>query len=112
MRCEVILFYKDEDALADYLRKFYNVRLGTIIKQKSRWTFYDDGFSIHCIKGLSENMRGYKAHIIGVQEDLTWKENWPELRDCILRPMLMSPENIQIFDGVSRAEVERVDREG
>lgn len=57
-------------------------------------------------------MRGYKAHIIGVQEDLTWKENWPELRDCILRPMLMSPIDIQIFDGVSRAEVERVDREG
>lgn len=112
MECRIILFYKDEDALDNYLHKFYNVRLGTIIKQKNRWTFRDNGLYIYCIKGLSENMRGYKAHIIGVQKDFTRKENWPKLRDCVLQPMLMSPIGIQTFDGVSKEDTEQVDVEG
>lgn len=54
---------------------------------------------IRCVRGLSHYARGYRAHIVAVQEDLTWREDWNEIRDCVLRPTLFSPIDIQIFDG-------------
>ena len=50
--------------------------------------------------GASENARGYKAHIIAVQEDLTWRNDWNEIEDCVLKHILVSPIHVQVFDGV------------
>lgn len=101
MKCKIILFYKDEDALLNYLLRFRCIEPEAINKRHNEWRYDNDGFSICCIRGLSENARGHKADIVCIQEELTWKENWPDLRDCILRPMLLSPIDIQVFDGIS-----------
>ena len=110
MKCKIVLFYQDEDAMLKYVLQFYGMRHALHYKTHSEWLFEDEHFSIFCVRGISVG-KSRKAHIVGVQEDLTWGDNWPRLRDCVLRPMLLSPIDIQIFDGVSRAEVERVDRE-
>lgn len=112
MKCKVILFYKDVSAVFNYLSRFCGWNPNETIKTANEWRYESDGFSILCRKGLNESARGYKAHIIGVQEELTWGDKWPELRDCVLRPALISPIDIQIFDGVSKEEAERVDIEG
>lgn len=100
MKCKIVLFYQDEDAMLKYVLQFYGMRYVLHYKTHSEWLFEDEHFSIFCIRGLSVS-ESRKAHIVGVQEELTWKENWPELRDYILRPMLMSPIDIQVFDGIS-----------
>ncbi|MCM1222428.1 MAG: hypothetical protein NC548_48965 [Lachnospiraceae bacterium] len=109
MKCRIILFYKDVSALFNYLCQFRKWNPNETVKMKNEWRYESDGFSILCRKGLSENFRGYRADIICVQEELTWGDEWPGIRDCILRPMLTSPIDIQVFDGVSKEESERVD---
>lgn len=104
-----MIFYRDEEALDSYLKHFpfLNDRSGCVERRVSIHNgreYRGSFFSVVCHKGLSENARGYKAHFVAVQEDLTWKESWPELRDCVLQPMLMSPIPICVFDSVSYDE--------
>lgn len=109
MNFEILLFYKDESAVTKYLSAFRFLDLKPIRCSYNEMVFGNQNMRIRCIRGLSQNIRGYKAHIIGIQEELTWRENWPEIRDCVLRPTLMSPIDIQIFDGVSKEEAEWVE---
>lgn len=100
------MFYKTEEALKQYLSRFYipEEYNNPILKTKNGLIFETDHIIFRCMKGLGVNARGHKAHLISVQEDLTWQDKWPEIRDCILNPMRMSPIDIQIFDGITPEE--------
>lgn len=100
------MFYKAEEALERYLSCFYISKPEKIRKTKNGLDFETEHMSFHCTKFLNENVRGYKEHLIAVQEDLTWQKEWPQIRDNILAPMLMSPIDIQIFDGITPEEAE------
>lgn len=102
------MFYKTEEALKRYLSRFYiqEENNNPIRKTKNELIFETDHIIFHCMKGLGVNARGRKAHLISVQEDLTWQDKWPEIRDCILNPVRMSPIDIQVFDGITSEDAE------
>lgn len=96
------MFFKDEEALDQYIKLYYGVAEEQFLKIRSkRERIYDNGHTeLRCVKGLSENARGYKVHILAVQEDLTWRDNWHDIRQQVLEPCIMSPIPVQVFDGV------------
>lgn len=104
----IIIYYYSDGALDEYLSRFGYGRLERdcirIRKTKTTRSYIGEHFVIDCIKGLPFNARGYRAHMIAVQEDLTWRKEWPEFRNCVAMPQLRSPIPIQIFDGESYEE--------
>lgn len=102
IRFKILVFFKDEEALDQYIKLYYGIAEEQFLKMRSqRERIYDNGHTeLRCVRGLSENARSNKAHIIAVQEDLTWRDNWHEIRRCILEPCRMSPIPVQVFDGV------------
>lgn len=104
----ILIFYKDDAALDNYLNLFRFLNSGSGHMEKrimyNRREYIGSFFHVVCCRGLSENARGYKAHFIAIQEDLTWKENWPGIRDYILRPMIASPIPIHVFSSMSYDE--------
>lgn len=102
IKFKILVFFKDEDALKQYIERFPNLVEEQFLKMRTRnERLYDNGhIELRCIKGLSENFHGCRAHVAAVQEDLTWRDNWHEIRKCILEPMLISPIPVQVFDGV------------
>ena len=101
------MFYSDAEALKEYLQKFYELRselYPAVVKKTQREVSIEtECFYIRCIKchNFSDSFRGFKAHLIAIQEELTWDENWHQIKNCIIEPMRMSPIDIQIFDGIS-----------
>lgn len=104
----IIIYYYNDGALDEYLRRFGYGSLERnctrIQKTKTTRRYIGEHFVIDCIKWLPFNARGYRAHMIAVQEDLTWRKEWPEFRDCVVKPQLISPIPILIFDGESYEE--------
>lgn len=103
IRFKILVFFKDEEALDQYIKMYYGIAVEQFLKVQSKnERLYDNGHTeLRCInRSVSENARGYKAHIIAVQEDLTWGENWHDIRKHVLQPCLMSPIPVQVFDGV------------
>ena len=99
------IFYKTDEALENFVGRLllFNMygNLQKLRANKNNRLYETDHVIIHCTRGISPSARGYKAHLIAVQEELTWQEQWPEIRDCVLKPMIMSPFDIQIFDGIT-----------
>lgn len=89
---KILIFYKSISAVKNYLEMFRNMPLMVFEETRNGFTFNGEKVNI---KGV----RGYRAHIIAVQEELTWAEDWNEVRDRIVYPMLQTPIDIQIFDG-------------
>ena len=56
---------------------------------------------IHCIRRnhLGSDLRGRRSHIVAVQEELTWIEDWHDIKTTFIAPLINSPIDIQIFDG-------------
>ena len=103
IKFKILVFFKDEEALDQYIKLYYGVAAEQFLKRQSKnERLYDNGCTeLLCVnRGVSDNARGRKAHIIAVQEELTWQENWHDIRKCVLEPCLMSPIPVQIFDGV------------
>lgn len=108
---QILIFYRDDEALDNYLRhfRFLNFHNGGDWHVEKRILHYGreyrgSFFNVVCCRGLSDHARGRKAHFVAVQEELTWKEDWPELRDCVVRPMVASPIPIHVFDSISYYE--------
>lgn len=104
----ILIFYKSDEAAERYLNSFrYMPRVEYCTRSHDSTVWRGDGVEIVALKrSVSERARGMVAHIIAVQEELTWCEDWEKIRDCILRPMLATPIDIQIFDGDIRDEQE------
>lgn len=98
----ILIYYKDEDALLNYLHKYGCLADERFLKKCSRneRLYEADGVMLRCIKGIAESSRGCKAHVVAVQEELTWGVNWDEILDCIIKPQIISPIPVQIFDGI------------
>lgn len=98
---KILIFYKSISAVKNYLKMFRNMPLMIFEETRNGFTFNGEKVSIkgvRCAK-ISDQHRGHRAHIIAVQEELTWAEDWNKVRDCIIYPMLQTPIDIQIFDG-------------
>lgn len=98
---KILIFYKSISAVKNYLEMFRNMPLMVFEETRNSFTFNGEKVNIkgvRCAK-ISDQYRGYRAHIIAVQEELTWAEDWNEVRDRIVYPMLQTPIDIQIFDG-------------
>jgi len=98
---KILIFYKSISAVKNYLEMFRNMPLMIFEETRNGFTFSGEKI---CVKGIrcgkiSDQHRGHRAHIIAVQEELTWAEDWNEVRDYIVYPMLQTPIDIQIFDG-------------
>ena len=102
IRFRILVFFKDEEALDQYIKLYRGVAEEQFLKIRSnRERIYDNGYTeLRCIKGLFENVRGRKAHIIAIQEDLTWRDDWHEIKRYALDSCCMSPIPVQVFDGV------------
>lgn len=100
---KILVFYKTDDALEQYINRFRAMSQSCMQRKAMNEQFYDCGeVHIQCVRGVSERCKGYKADFIAVQEELTWRNDWEDIRDCILYPALAgSPIPIQIFDGIS-----------
>lgn len=99
---KILVFYKTDDALEQYINRFRFVSQENLItSSKNERLYLVDGVQVLCVRGLGENAQGRKADFVAVQEELTWGTAWEEIRDSILYPMLCSPIPIQIFDGIS-----------
>lgn len=98
-----LIIYKSVDALNRYMRRFrFNgtEKLnGMQTKDELICIVGNDAMEIRCIPYMNYDLRGRRAHFIAVQEELTWRDDWEQIRDNILRPILLSPIDIQIFDG-------------
>lgn len=103
---QILVYYRDEDTMQQYIRPFLYTDRIVRIRRDGNITVYEGLHTlITCVRGLREiSARGRKAHIIAVQEELTWSESWPETRDCIIRPAIISPIDVQVFDGITREE--------
>ena len=98
----ILIYYKDEVALNNYLDKYGCLTSKQFLKKRScnERLYESDGVILRCIKGISEGSRGCKAHLVAVQEELTWGVNWDEILGCIIKPQIISPIPVQIFDGI------------
>ena len=102
IRVNILGFYKAEDALGEYIKSFRVVSPESLVySRKNDRLYLGDGVQVLCIRGVDENTHGRRADFVAVQEELTWRDAWIEIRDDILYPMLCSPIPIQIFDGIS-----------
>lgn len=106
MKFKLVVFYDDDASLERYLAQYRLVLSETpsIQKRYNGCEIEDTHILIRCVRGLMDSARGHKAHVVAVQEELTWGDKWPEMRDTFLRPILLSPIDIQIFDGSGHAE--------
>lgn len=108
---KILVFYKTEEALDQYLSHF---RILNYIPQKysriNERMYENEYYQIQCIRGIPERARGCRADIIAVQEDLTWTDHWDDICHGILGRMLTSPIDIQIFDGIDKEDI--INREG
>lgn len=100
MKFRIIIYYNNKQSLKSYLDKF-QVNCDCLAHCASNFqVISNDYIEIVCVKGLREHQfRGAKAHFIAVQEDLTWREDWEQIRDLFLSSNRMSPIPIHIFDG-------------
>lgn len=110
MMFRILIFYKTDEALDEYLKRF---KLGVcdleayLMKKTKDDRLYTTGhMEILCKRGFSDRCRGYRCHFAAIQEDLTWCDNWDELRDTIIQPTLLSPIPVHIFDGISKEDID------
>ena len=83
---KILILYKSISAVKNYLEMFRNMPLMVFEETRNGFTFSGEKINIkgvRCTK-ISDQYRGYRAHIIAVQEELTWAENWNEVRDRIV----------------------------
>ena len=117
IKFKILVFYSDAEALKEYLQKFYELRselYPAVVKKMQREVSIEtECFYIRCIKchNFSDSFRGFKAHLIAIQEELTWYENWHQIKNCIIEPMRMSPIDIQIFDGISPYDTDQYEQD-
>ena len=79
--------------------------------RRDREIYEMDDAHFECFKHLNEsNIRGRRAHIVAVEEEMTWDENWNKMKDE-LKYICMSPIDIQIFDSVNMQDVISRERE-
>ena len=106
MEFRILIFYKTDEALDEYLRCFHigacDLDVYLLKRTKNDRLYVNTGGKIQilCKRGLHEGHRGYRCHFAAVQEELTWCDNWDILRDAVIQPFLMSPIPIHIFDGI------------
>ena len=104
----ILIFYKNENALEHYIDRLNIVDPRTpAYRYTDRRGYRDYNTIITCLRGLPrEYARVYRAHIIAVEQELTWEQQWERLRDVILDPIRCTPLPIQIFDSVTYDEAE------
>lgn len=109
MMFRILIFYKTDEALDRYLSRF---RIGAcdldayLMKKTKNDRLYTTGhMEILCKRGLNESHRGYRAHFVAVQEELTWVDNWDLLEQHVIRPTMLTPIPTHIFDGISQEEI-------
>lgn len=108
IKFQILIYYYDDTSLQQYLKWFrYIDETAKVTKCRNEWLYESEHFIIRCIRGVNESSRGLRAHFVAVQEELTWRENWNEIKNCILSPMLLSPIDIQIFDSAIGGAHER-----
>lgn len=97
-----MIYYYDETSLQQYLNWFrYIDDEAKVTKRHNEWLYEGKHIVIRCIHGINESSRGLRAHFVAVQEELTWREDWTEIKNCIITPLLRSPFDIQIFESAS-----------
>ena len=96
----ILIFYNNEDALERYLDQLHMTKPQSPVWKRANVREYRDyNTLITCYRGLPMDFaRAYKAHIVAVEEELTWGDDWEWIRDAILNPIRMTPLPIQIFD--------------
>lgn len=99
---DILIFYHSEDALDAYLQQFTRYNKPAITQTLNRRIYIVPGCRIECIKNPSDYTIRRRVHFIAVQEELTWDENWPVIKNEVLKPLLLTPIPIQVFDGISR----------
>ena len=75
---KILIFYKSISAVKNYLKMFRNMPLMIFEETRNGFTFNGEKVSVkgvRCAK-ISDQHRGHWAHIIAVQEELTWAEDW------------------------------------
>lgn len=109
MMFRILIFYKTDEALDRYLSLF---RIGAcdldayLMKKTRNDRLYTTGhIEILCKRGLNESYRGYRAHFVAVQEELTWTDNWDTLQYQVIDATTLSPIPTHIFDGISQEEI-------
>lgn len=116
MMFRILIFYKTDEALEEYLKRF---KLGAcdleayLMKKTKNDRLYTTGHvEIICKKGLTEQSRGYRAHFIAIQEELTWGKNWDAiLKNQVLHSSMLSPIPLHIFDGIPQEENNECNKE-
>ena len=76
MSFRILVFYQTDEALDRYLSQF---KIGAcdldaylLKKTKDDRLYAAFHIEILCKRGLNESHRGYRAHFVAVQEELTW----------------------------------------
>lgn len=109
MSFRILVFYKTDEALDRYLSQFKigACDLDAYLLKKTKDDRLYAGFHIEilCKRGLNESHRGYRAHFVAVQEELTWGDNWDFLEQHVIRPTMLTPIPTHIFDGISQEEI-------
>lgn len=104
---KILVYYIDEDAMHKYIESFLSAESVVRIERKCNITTFEGPHveitCIHCPR-ISVSEHGRRAHITAVQEELTWSDDWPKIRDYIIRPMVLTQIDIQVFDGITREE--------
>ena len=105
---KILVFYQTDEALDRYLSQF---KIGAcdleayLMKKTRNDRLYTTGhMEILCKRGSNESYKGYRAHFVAVQEELTWADNWDVLQQQVIRPFMLTPIPIHIFDGITPIE--------
>ena len=95
-----------------YVNSFHCIGSPICVTIRSDCEIYEmNDARFECFKNMNEsNIRGRRAHIVAVEEELTWDENWDKIKDQ-LKCTCMSPLDIQVFDSVSLQDVINKERE-
>ena len=108
MMFKILVFYQTDEALDRYLSQF---KIGAcdleayLMKKTRNDRLYTTGHTeILCKRGINEASRGYKAHFVAVQEELTWVDNWDVLEQQVCRIGMLTPIPPHIFDGITPIE--------
>lgn len=115
----MLVFYKHDDVLENYLHKFsfggeiFFDNNFSIVRLFTGVEYYSDGVVIICQKGeISANrVRGHRVNYIAVEEELTWRPDWLEILNYELKPILRSPIPVQIFDSIEYEDSEWFEKE-
>ena len=103
MKFRILILYKSEEALHKYLKRFNSILTepDLTIKKCSHSEVYSTSYTeIICLKRTNlMSMYGIRTHILAIQEELTWIEDYDKICKTIFMPFILSPIPTQVFDG-------------